>query len=511
MKSRTSKDKLGSETLALIRRFTTGFANGTLSRENAALIVKLLRQHVDTALPLLEEQLSAADESARTAIIALLRAIGDERAIGPLRRLLLSPECSDDNKMGIMYTLSELGEPVDDATYRRLIPDPEALIMRSMEKLLEAMDDPPHAEMFLSTMEEEMHPEAQTHYVRQVLVPSGDRRLLPFLSALMYSEHDDVVLAAVEAIENLKEPAGIPLLEERARFDPSRRVRRSAENAALRLQTRFGDQPPRPGGTPPPPLVYCLISTIDGNGGQVLFVAWEQPGDEMLVLDLLFNDHQGVKDCFSTVLDEDELDDVLEHFGEGIEFVPVTLPRAREAVAEAHRIALEAERRLPMPFALWRPWLEEEDPRSVEETVLPALDPARQQELLERCEELLSLEEFVSWFFNPDEVDFFVSRYEELLSAGQAIHDSGPLRELVDEALEALLDEDYQRLLAARLRRQAWLLAQLYEEEEVPLWALAAAEAIERGETVRVPLLRGMMLDSFLNAVQADWYDEDET
>ena len=57
------------------------------------------------------------------------------------------------------------------------------------------------------------------------------------------------------------------------------------------------------------------------------------------------------------------------------------------------------------------------------------------------------------------------------------------------------------RDLPDRLRRQAWLLAQLYEDKEESLWALAAAVALEEGVIIEHPLLREMMDVSFLNAV----------
>ena len=72
---------------------------------------------------------------------------------------------------------------------------------------------------------------------------------------------------------------------------------------------------------------------------------------------------------------------------------------------------------------------------------------------------------------------------------------------LLDEAIEAVVDNTHRRLLPDRLRRQAWLMAQIYEEDEMSLWALAAAAALEEGVFVEHPLLREMMNVSFLNAV----------
>jgi hypothetical protein len=317
---------------------------------------------------------------------------------------------------------------------------------------------------------------------------------------LLHGEDDGVVLAAVDGIEALKEPGTIPLLEERGRYDPSVLVRHAAGNAALRLQARIGDRPVQPWAMPSPlPLAHCWLSNIDGDGGQVLFVVRRQPDGDLWMLDLMFNDHQGIKDCFSALTSEDELQEMMYTF-DPVEFVDVSLAHAREEVDRAYQVTLAAGRRLPPPVMLWQSWLEGEDQRQLDEFILPSLEPSQREELLAECEQLFGLGEFESWFFNPDEVADFLPRYQKLDRKNQAEFGEPTYEALLDEAVEAVVDEARRRLLSDRLRRQAWLLAQLYEEEYVPLWALAAADALDEGLLAKHPLLREMMDYSLLNA-----------
>jgi hypothetical protein len=277
-------------------------------------------------------------------------------------------------------------------------------------------------------------------------------------------------------------------------------VRHAAGNAALRLQARVGDRPVQPWAAPSPlPLAHCWLSNIDGDGGQVLFVVRSQSDGDLWMLDLMFNDHQGIKDCFSAITDEDELQEMMDAF-DPIDFVDISLSQAREEVARAYQITLDAGRRLPPPVLLWQSWLEGEDPRQLDEFILPSLKPSQREALLAESTELLGLGEFESWFFNPDEVASFLPRYQKLDRKNQAEFGKPAYEALLDEAVEAVIDEGRRRFLSDRLRRQAWLLAQLYEEEYVPLWALAAADALDEGLLVKHPLLREMMDYSFLNA-----------
>ncbi len=499
MAKRSAKRDAGKQAAELIARFCDGYVTGDMTVGEAEGIFDRLYDLVDEALPHLFKLLESPDESKRHAAIELLRELDDLRAVPALRRMLSNAALDDDDKIAVIATLGELGAPVDEATLHRAVPDPEKLMRDAMSKVLEVVEEPDHAESFLQTIMQGA-PEMQAAYVEDFLGSLKDRRLLLFLTALLHSEHDDVVLAAVDAVEDLKEPGTIPLLEERGRYDPSPLVRHAAGNAALRLQARIGDRPAQPwAATSCLPLVHCWLSTIDGNGGQVLFVVRQQPDGDVWMLDLMFNDHQGIKDCFSAVTSEDELQEMMDAF-EPIDFVDISLARAREEVARAYQVTLDAGRRLPPPVLLWRSWLEGEDPRELDELPLPPLEPSRRDDLLAECEELLSLGEFESWFFNPEEVTDFVPRYQELDRENQADFGEPAYDALLDEAVESVVGAEHQRLLPGRLRRQAWLLAQLYEEEYVPLWALVAADALDEGMLVEHPLLREMMDYSFLNA-----------
>ncbi|MCX7680836.1 MAG: hypothetical protein N2508_02525, partial [Anaerolineae bacterium] len=242
-------------------------------------------------------------------------------------------------------------------------------------------------------------------------------------------------------------------------------------------------------------------STLDGSGTQVLLLGRYLPQGEIRLVDILFNDHQGIKDCFSAIVNDEILDEIIEGF-ESIEFVDISLERARERVTCAYQVTLEARRRPPPLLPIWRGWLEGREEEPPEEVPLPAVDPATRAQLLADCAELLTLEEFEYWFFNPDEVQAFLPAYRKLLRRRKAEAGDPDFEALLDKAVETVVDERYRRLLPARLRDQAWFLRQLYEDDEVELslWALVAADAIEEGIIVKHPLLREMMAYSLANA-----------
>ncbi len=510
VKKRKSSPKAKRQVAELIARFQEGYISGEMTIEQAEEIVDQLWKFPDEALHQALALLDSSDLEIRAAAIELLRELDDERAAKPLRRVLHRSDYSDDEKMVIVHLLDDLGTPIDDATFQRVIADPEALMQRSLEQLLTTIDDPAYMDGFLQSMEDgpsEMH----ELYISEVLAPLADPRLVLLFIALLHAEDDGVVLAAIDGLERLKDPVVVPLLEERAEYDPSHAIRHAAGNAALRLRTRFGAPDQERDGQSPPwvmttscPLVYCTVSTIDGSGGQVLFLARELPDGKLQVVDLMFNDHEGIKDCFSILIDEDELEDIEDSFG-SLEFVDVGLERVRAIIASAYQTTLDARRRLPPLFMVWQGWLEGPDSQAPEEFPLPTLKPAQQKKLLNECVALFELREFAYWFFNPAEVIPFLSEYRKLRRQDRVEPGDEAFEALIDRVVEAAMSDKYpyRRLMPDRLRRQAWLMRQIYDDrdgKELALWALAAAAAIEAGVIVEHPLLRDMAAYSLINA-----------
>jgi hypothetical protein len=253
----------------------------------------------------------------------------------------------------------------------------------------------------------------------------------------------------------------------------------------------------------PPPLRRCLLSTIDGNGGQLLLVIRRSPGGRSCVFwDVMVDDHEGIRDCFGGQADSVGAVEAMVSDGTaemGLELVEVSLQRVREELQSAYQLTLSSGRRLPPSFMSWQTWLHGEDPEPVRSFSLPEVLPAEWPALLTRCGELLALEEFESWYFDPEELG---GLKRKLLRSLQ--RDDAAIDDLVSQGIRQIVKGTRRRRLRQRLRRQAWLLAQVYEDDEIPKLALAAALGLDDGHCralVQHPLLREMMLRSLTNAL----------
>ncbi len=485
------------------------FVNQDLSMAEAEAAFERLSKAQKRVMPRLLEMAASPDPKLYQTATVLLAEIGIEKAAEPLHQLLEDPALEDEHKMSILHALQALGGIPDDEDPFVYLSNPEAMLRKSQEAILNLIQSPLQLETILQAILEGDMPGMATPQALTAMAQGQDRRVLPLFLCLLHAPADDIVVAAIEALKALREPTTISTLEERAAYDPSVVVRQAAQEAATHLASVAVAQPTSIFELPvaPPPLVSCRLSTIDGNGGQVLFIIRQTPDDTYEFLDLMFNDHQGIKDCFGGQAEDiDEVEDmVADRLGEmGIELVDVSIEKARDEIERAYQTTLKAMRRLPPSYMSWRPWLQGEDPEPVEVFPLPEITSREQADLLARCGELIAMEEFDSWAFNLADLQDLERKFERLANRKNA---DAAIEKLIGQGIREIVDDRYRRLLRERLERQAWLLTQLYGEEDIPKLALAAAAGLADRANLppeEHPFLREMMLVSFTNAFD-DW------
>ena len=484
------------------------FVNQDLSMAEAEAAFERLSKAKKRVMPRLLEMAASPDPKLYQTATLLLAEIGIDKAVEPLHQLLEDPALEDEHKMSILHALQALGgipEGEDPLVY---LNDPEAMLRKSREAILNFIQNPLQLETVLQAVLEGDMLGMATPKALTAMAQSQDRRVLPLFLCLLHAPADDAVIAAVGALKALREPTTIPILEERATYDPSPAVRQAAQEAAAHLSSA-ATQPTSILELPvaPPPLLGCRLSTIDGNGGQVLFIIRQTQDDTYEFLDLMFNDRQGIKDCFGGQAEDiDEIEDVIaDRLGEmGIDMVDVSIEKARAEMERAYQTTLKARRRLPPSYMSWKPWLQGEDPEPVEVFPLPEIAPREQPGLLARCGELIGMDEFNSWLFNPAELQGLERRFERLANRKNA---DEAIEKLIGQGIRKIVDDQHRQLLRERLERQAWLLTQLYGDEDIPKLVLAAAAGLADGADSppeEHPLLREMMLESFTSALD-DW------
>jgi hypothetical protein len=440
------------------------------------------------------------DPHVRAVASGLLRELADRSAIRPLRNLLRDPALDDEVKLEIFGVLSDLGAQVDEAAFFESLQDPDAAMRRMLERTVASWENPEELSNWVAMAQDQLSPEVQAAYIDDVAALK-DPQALTFFLCMAQSEHEEVALTALDALDRLGDPVALPDLQDLAAYHVSVQVREEARQVADRLARR----PARPGpALALPPLDQCLLTTIDGDGGQIAFVTRRHPDGRLAMLDVMFNDHEGIKEALGQGdFDFEQFSEILDDLeDEGIVPVEVGFSRVRNAVEAARQLTLKVGRRLPADFVIWRFLLAGDDPGPRPEPALPEVDLVAQPELLDGVYELMDLEEFDAWFFNSDELRGFDQRVRRLK---RDAHFAGRLGQLIREAIPALVPPTRRRMIRDRLRRQAVLLAEIYPDRpELARWAVAAVAGLADDSPVTPddhPLLQEMVLRSLENAL----------
>jgi len=485
-----------AEIEAILRRFRE---EEDMRMDEAEEEIERLRSVRKRVIPRLLQMLTTGDEREAGVASMLLVELGDKRAIRELQKLIHRRDIPDDRKMLIFPVLVRLGVPVDGKAFFSSLQDPDTAMRKSIRQALVHLQTPFEVSDFLEIIEHQMPIEARAAYI-ETIGSLGEPHAIPLLRCLAHSPEEVMALTAIAALDNLKAVEAIPDLEELGQYGLTPTIRKEARKVAGRLTMRAsvkGEEHP-PYTMPIWPLDTCYLSAIDGNGTQMAVVVRRRPDGRLAIVNFMYNDHEGVKDAYGgDMMAEEDVEEVLDLMEmSGLSLAPVPLARCRQTIEEAHLINLKTRRPPPLTFYAWRFFLAGEDTSEVEEIPVEEVDIKAHPELVEECDDLFLLDEFDSWFFAPEQWPGHARAFRALEKIRGQPDAKAKAQRLIKKYLAEVVDKKMRRLLRERLRRQAYMLAQIYEDEEPWQWAMAAAAALEDDSEVPLhehPLLYEMM------------------
>jgi hypothetical protein len=470
-------------------------------------LLEMLRQGVTDPVKVSTTQTARRDD----AMLTLLGYLAEPRATDPLLELVNDDAIPDSLKLKLISLLYQIDPNVDTESLLGQMQDPREAIQASQREHLARLQSPRELALWLEMMQEQMSPDMRVAFI-QSYAELDDPAAVPMLICLCYDPDDEVVLIAMDVLERLKDARAQRALEEVAAYYPSQVVRTEARKTADRLRVR-ALLVPQVEPTPSPPLHACYLTTIDGSGGQAALISRRLPEGAVRLVDVMFNDHEGIKQCFGLDISEDELGMMLDDMAaEGISPVQVSCDHCMEALHMACEATWQARRPLPVSYVAWRDSIEGQGEHVGAGLSLPdlAMPPEEYARAIEHCHELLLQDEFAYWFLNPDEIGDLDERYLDLVDTVDSEVDASALRDLLRQGVSDLMTERMCALIRGRLRRVAPLLRELYEGDEVWQWAVAAADMLREDRRRRPethPLLLGMIARSLENAIgePIDW------
>ena len=461
------------------------------------------------------------NEAAHSAAVLILSELATNFDLEELEDLVTDPTVGDMAKLTLAPILKELGSEMADGGLIDYLHDPESAMIQMQKRLLELIGK---SELGIESVLEDvlgMPMEQRLGFINW-LGMSQDQRAAKLLIPLLENQSSKVVLAAIEALEQLGPLAAhqsIPALNYLLGNATNRQVKQQARTALGRLtmQSAPGTEDEamdEASQSSQFPLYDARVSFVDGAGAQMIMIAWQRPDDLLKGVNVLYQDDWGIKDCYGADdMEVDHWEELIERMEqEGLGSYQVPLAYCRALITEARQVNKRTRHKVPVAYAVWRPSIEveEADQKQQVETMLQPLSYTPDVALLaQRGDTLYALPEFNSWYYDPfDSLRSYVYQYSGVLNRiddqaqrrkrkaqSKAGSSRADLEAIVTEALEKSVDTRWRLHYESRLRRQAALFVLINRTEDVQLLrAVAAMLHPDSGVPPRdQPFLRAMM------------------
>ncbi len=443
--------------------------------------------------------LRSNEPSAQAAALRILTELATEFDLEELEDFVTDPTVSDIAKLSLAPLLKELDSEITDESLAEYLNDPVGSVRQMQMRLLELVGQ---NEMGIETILEDvvsMPVERRLAFISW-LGNSNDPRAASLLIPLLEHEGGKVATAVLEALELLGPIAvshTIPALNYILATSSNRLLKQQARTTLghLTMQSMLGAEDialmeARQGALP---LYEARMSALDGSGSQLIMLSWRRPDGLVKGVNILFYDQQGIKDCYG--VDEMAMEQwkslVNDLNEQGFQSFSVPFAYAQAVLMDARATSKRKRQKLPIAYAIWRPFIEGREPHKQVTKTPVVLEPLELNDeviaLGKTGAELYQSNELKSWLYEPIErIEPFISRYWamqnrfEVAPRGnkrsqkvqeQQLH----VDQLIDEAVDALIDDAWRSLYEVRLRRQAAFFQQLDRNAEVALMCATAA------------------------------------
>ncbi len=497
-RKRPPQDSVDSILLAISRR--DNIDPDTLSH----YFDRLDEEWTDGARDKVLHLLRTHDAAAHAAAILILSELATEFDLDELEDLVADPTVSDVAKLTLAPVLKDMDSEMADDGLIEYLNDPEAAVQQMQMRLLGLVGQ---SEMGVESVLEDilsMPLERRLGFVNW-LGNSHDPRAATLLIPLLENQTGKIVIAVIDALEQLGEIAAehtIPALNYLIAHTSNRQLKQYARTALGRLTMHSapGIEDSARTGVLQRQLEFneARVSHLDGVGSQMIMLSWRRPDGLLKGVNVLYQDQWGIKDCYGT--DEMEPDHWIDLVGEmkdqGFGSFRVPLEFGRALIAEARAVNKRTHRKIPIAYAIWRPFIEgEEPPTKGAPSISTKMEPLEINpeviKLAQSGDAVYQLPEFVSWMYDPlERIQPYIDRYWSnqdpfgMLSLSTRSRGrkytrkkkSGiDLEALISEAISALIDNQWRALYEARLLRQCALYQIADRPEDVNLLRAVAS------------------------------------
>ncbi len=478
-----SKLFIRSEVMAVINFLTTV---DEASKQDKMKQVKRLNTIPDpenVQLIILKELQRASQPSNIQIITELLMELGTLDVLHePMWHIIENDATSDEIKDACNLILRYLGDDTDPNLYLNYLDDPEGLINRETERMLEVSARNPEALIDFIDFIFSLPVEEQVNLVESLREDYPPQYLtniyIPALKAQPPIEMEYLLLNLLGSVKSAKAatylqdrldyyPEGMNALSE-SQEKEVRLIKKSLSELKLSGLKPEEKNAPQPAHaiTKESSTFDCFATLPDGIGNQGIIISRQWENGDVAMMCVALNDMHGIIDCFGFYqLTHQDFSRICDKFHEEASKVRAPIAYCQEKLLKAEAINHKTRFRLPYEYSCWKVLFSDEPALT-----LDIVDSATQwanDEWEHQSSHLYNHPDFSTWFLEEGDHHVVTELLKQMLedvgndaSNADLSEDAFTLQmDAMAEALvQGLLATEWRDLLIQRLAESAYLL-----------------------------------------------------
>jgi len=422
----------------------------------------------------------------------------------PLWTLIRHNDTPDEVKDAANLVLRHLGDNSDPDLYLDYLDDPQGLISRETERMLEVAAQNPEALIdfidFIFSLPvpeqlnlmDSLHADYAAEHLVNLYIPIFMADPPDVLKELILHKLVEIRTPAVALFfRDLNERFNDP--EAQAQIDPNiaKAIKKAISELRLagvykedRFEEYAGDVSAHPHAiTQTTVLSTCYATLIDGIGNQGLMICRTHENGDRLLVSIVINDLNGIVDCFGFAqLSEEDFQRIVDKFHEEACRLEVSEAYCRYRLQTAEALNSQHGYRIPYEYTCWKVAMADLAEASMD--LLLLAKQLAKPEWAQLCNRLYQHPELQTWFLEEEDhpvvQEVLQSTHENAIEAIEKQVAFEAFAEMMDRYAYgltlALMTTHWRQLLVTRLMH----LAYLFDREGTQTFAaLAATEAMK--------------------------------
>jgi len=380
-------------------------------------------EDIDSILEILMKELARCDDKKSQIIAYFLAELGSlEKLRDGLWDYIKDPASPDSLKDLSGIILKSLGEVATPEELLSYLNNPEELVDRETQKLMELASINPEAQIdfldFLFSLPES----EQINLINSIVNDSAEQHLANILiPALKASTSDELSAIIIDILGQIRSPYAVPVLNDIKKYSRNNNLIKLVQKSLNMLKISgidlkaaesksLGTEVCEVSG-----IYKCYASIIDGAGNQGIIVSRKKENGDILTFSTVINDTDGIIDCFGFYgISTDDYTRIINRFRGELDAVRVSPEYCKYKLLQAEQINKSLNNPICYEYVSWKSLISDVKPACVDvfaQNILTWSNP----DFIDKSDILFSHSIFDTWFLTEKYSEYMDNFFDENL------------------------------------------------------------------------------------------------